>query len=193
MSAAVGFAVKSGWAVAVVAKEEETSIRVLQARRVDLCDPAVPESKQPYHDGFATMRRPGPVLTKLVRSVRRFGERSVSDVLEVWQNHDAGLVGVGLVVGSLIDPTTIGNEHIRIHALEGRLFREVIVAAVQRRNVPCEIWRERDLVSDATRRLQRTEASIRRTLSASGHEIDGPWRAEQKAAALAAWLILRRT
>jgi hypothetical protein len=73
------------------------------------------------------------------------------------------------------------------------LFREVIVAAVERRNVPCEIWRERDLVSDAARRLQRTEASIRRTLSAFGHVIDGPWRAEQKAAALAAWLILRRT
>jgi hypothetical protein len=187
---AIGFTVKSGWAAAVVVEQTKDSVRVVDATRVDLCDPDTPESKQPYHDGFATMRKPGRVLTGLVESVRRCGERSVSSALSSARNRDAELVGAGVVVGSLIDPSTIGNEHIRIHAMEGQLFREVVAAAAAKRGVACTIWRERDLMAVAVKQLRRSDAALKRHVTAAGSTIEGPWRAEQKSATLAAWLVL---
>ena len=63
---AIGVTVKSGWAAAVVAERKTGGVRICQSSLLDLCDPAVPDSKQPFHDGFATMRTPGPALTKLL-------------------------------------------------------------------------------------------------------------------------------
>lgn len=189
--AAIGFTVKSGWAAAVVVDETRDAIRVLDSRRVELCDPASPASKQPYHDGFATMRQPGAMLAKLVAAVQQFGERSVLRVLSQARGEGAQLSAAGVVVGSLIDPLTIGNEHIRIHAMEGKLFREVIIGAVEKHGLRCAVWRERDVIAVARKALRRSEASLRRTLDECGSTRQ-PWRAEQKSATLAAWLVLRR-
>ena len=60
------------------------------------------------------------------------------------------LAGAGVVVGSTIDPTRIANDHIRIHALEGQLFRSVVEDAAIRNKLRCSIWRERDLYAVAT-------------------------------------------
>ena len=187
---AIGFTVKSGWAAAVTVEEGAGALRVLDSRRVELSDPEEPDGKQPYHDGFATMRRPGPVLTKLLVSVRRFGGRAIERALREAREHGGDLAGAGVVVGSLIDPSTIGNEHIRIHAMEGQLFREVVAAAAARQQVPCAIWRERDLMAIAVKTLKQSDGALRARL-AGCRASAGPWRAEQKWAALAAWLVLR--
>ena len=192
MTAAVGFTVKSGWAAAVVVERAGGSIRVLESRRVDLCDPAVADSKQPYHDGFATMRKAGPRLTKLLEAVHRAGEASVSSFLNDVRHRFDGVNGVGVVVGSLIDPATIGNEHIRIHAMEGQLFREVVTGAAKKRGFSCTVFRERDLMADATGTLKQSDAALRRALSECDRATEGPWRVEQKRAALAAWLVIAR-
>jgi hypothetical protein len=97
---------------------------------------------------------------------------------------------MGLIVGSLIDPAGIANDHIRIHALEGRLFRTVVADAAQRSSLACAIWRDRDVYAVAVRSLRRTEPWLRQALTALGRDVTGPWRVEQKAAALAAWLVL---
>jgi hypothetical protein len=94
------------------------------------------------------------------------------------------------VVGSLVDPESIANEHIRIHALEGRLFRTVLVEAADAGGLTCSIWRERDLYAEAAHSLRRSEPALRATVTALGRTVDGSWRAEQKAAAVAAWLVM---
>jgi hypothetical protein len=108
------------------------------------------------------------------------------------QGHPLG--GVGIVVGSLIDPARIGNDHIRIHAEEGRLFRGVVEAAAIRDTLPHAVWRDRDLLAIAAEAFAWPEDTIRRRLAALGKTkaAPGPWRAEQKSAALAAWLTLAR-
>src|SRR3989442_3986123 len=45
---ALGFRVKSGWAAAAVVSGPASSPAVLHTRHVDLCDPTVPESRQPF-------------------------------------------------------------------------------------------------------------------------------------------------
>jgi len=83
-----------------------------------------------------------------------------------------------------------GNDHIRIHAMEGQLFREVLIAGAERSGVHCSVWRERDLYALAAKQLQIAEAVLRKRLTALGDNTDGGWRAEHKAAALAAWMVL---
>jgi hypothetical protein len=124
--------------------------------------------------------------------VKRFGRQSVNGLIHRYQAAGYTVRGVGLVVGSLIDPRQIANDHIRIHALEGQLFRNVVEEAVDRSGLPCALWRERDLYEVASGILKRPEQALRVTLAALGRNTEGSWRAEQKAAALAAWLVLAR-
>ncbi len=188
--AAVGFTVKSGWAAAVLVGGSTKSPRVLDSRRVELSDPAIPDSRQPYHDGFGTARAGGPELSRLLASVKQFGKKSVTTVLKEYQAGGFRLSGTGMVVGSTVDPNTLGNSHVRIHALEGRLFRGVIEDVTVRRGLECSIWRERDLYGFAAGVLKRPEPKLRAEIAELGRRTSGPWRAEQKAAGLAAWLVL---
>ena len=130
--AAIGFTVKSGWTSAVLVIGPATRPRVVDSQTIDLSDPAIPESRQPYHAGFGTARAAGARLSTLVASVERFGQQSVARLMSRYQAAAYDVRGVGLVVGSLIDPANIANDHIRIHALEGQLFRGVVEKAAGR-------------------------------------------------------------
>ena len=44
--------------------------------------------------------------------------------------------------------------------------------------------------ADAAKKLQKTDAAIRNALTAMGRDVEGGWRAEQKAATLSAWMLL---
>jgi hypothetical protein len=187
--AAIGFTVKSGWACAVLVSGSGASPVVVESRRVELSDPADPDARQPYHAGFGTARDAGRELSQLVASVKRFGRSSVAGLIRDYQS-DHTVRGAGVVVGSLIDPATIANDHIRIHALEGQLFRGVVEDGAERRGVRCALWRERDLLAAAVKALNRRENELRDVVALLGRDVDGPWRAEQKAATLAAWLVL---
>jgi hypothetical protein len=190
--AAVGITVKSGWAAAVLVAGEPGDVRIADSRRIELSDPDVPESRQPYHEGFGTARAGGDTLTRLLASVRRYGSRSVARLL---RDYGAGrrLAGLGMVVGSLIEPERIANDHIRIHALEGRLFRTVIEEAAGRHHIPSTIWREKELYAAAAALLGRPEPIVRQAVTRLGRDVEGSWRAEQKAAATAAWMVLEAT
>ena len=164
---------------------------VVESRRIELSDPENPDARQPYHAGFATARGSAQGLSALVASVKRFGRSSVTGLIREYQA-DHNVRGAGVVVGSLIDPKTIANDHIRIHALEGQLFRGVVIDGAQRRGVGCALWRERDLMEVAVKTLKRSEKELRRVVAGLGEDVEGPWRAEHKAATLAAWLVLAR-
>jgi hypothetical protein len=187
---ALGFTVKSGWASAVLVTESDGSPKVEDSRRVELSDPGIPGSRQPYHAGFGTARGGGPELARLIASVEQFGTRSVGRLLEQWQIGRDQLGGVGLVVGSLVDPDSLANPHIRIHALEGRLFRRVVEDGAKRVGLLSSVWRERDLYATAPKILGRSEQQIRDVLRDLRRTVVGSWRAEEKTAALAAWLVL---
>lgn len=191
--AAIGLTVKSGWAAAVLVAGSVAEPRVVDSRRIELSDPALPDSRQPYHAGFGTARDAGPELAQLVAGVKRFGQRAVTSLIGEYQKLGHALRGAGVVVGSLADPANIANDHIRIHALEGQLFRQIVHDAVSGSQLPCSVWRERDLQALAAEHLNLPEAKTREMLATLGRHVAGPWRVEQKSAALAAWLVTART
>ena len=191
--AAVGFRVKSGWATAVLLLGPTRAPRVADRRVIALSDPAVPQSRQPYHAVMAASAARGAKLeTRLRRVVATVTQHSVRALLREYRDAGHRLRGAALVVGSVIDPARIGNDHIRAHALEGRLFRTALEQALRSLGLPSITIVEREAYTTAAARLARPAARLRRAVAELGAALDEPWRAEEKTATVAAWMALRR-
>ncbi len=191
---AIGFRVKSGWATAVLLAGPLQSPRVLDRRIVDLSDPNVPESRQPFHSMLELHQRAGEkVSVKLRKVVENYTRHSVTRLIKDYRNSGHDLSVAGLVVGSDLDPAgikQIKNPHIQAHALEGRLFRDALESALRSNEVNCLVAVERQVYTTAITCLRRTEDNLKRAVADLGRAVGGPWRSDDKTATLAAWLAL---
>ena len=142
----------------------------------------------------------GPICTQPASSsglrlrvsvVRSAAQRAIKTLLARCSQNGYTIRNAVLVVGSQIDPDAIANPHIRAHAFEGQLFRCVLERALQRHHIYTEVVMERDAYSKAAVELKQSTDELRRVIQDLGRASGGPWRAEQKLAALAAWLALR--
>jgi hypothetical protein len=185
---ALGFRVKSGFAVAVAIAGAPAAPLAIDRRIVELSDPAVAETRQPYHAGVGTAQEDEREIARLTRIIRKCAKASIDSLLA--SNDLSRCIGAGLVVGSVIDPATVGNPHIRAHASEGRLFRSVLEEALDSHRISCEVFVEKSLAMAAPRAISRPAVHIRKVVGTLGQSIPGPWRAEEKAAATAAWMVL---
>ena len=191
LPAALGFRVKSGWAMAALVSGPATAPKLLRCQAVLLSDPEEPRSKQPYH---AALELPEDEATVTVRELRKVvagaAKRSVTELLK--QASDAGCAvrGAALVVGSMVDPASLHNEHIRAHALEGQLFRTVLEDAFRSQGIPCAVLLEKNAYATAATALRKSTAEAKRVAASLGDSHDGSWRAEEKLAALGAWMSL---
>ncbi len=187
-SCTLGFRVKSGWAAAVlITNSPRAPTTVLDSRVIELADPDVADARQPYHAGFGTAQTDTTKVSRLIRGVERFASRSVADLLADYrkQHH---VRNAGVVVSSLTDPASIANQHMRAHASEGRLFRTVLAAALEQCGVNVRVILEREIYELLGEALRRSPTEAKRQVAALGEGV-GRWRAEQKVAAAAAWLI----
>ena len=167
--------------------------RVVDRQVIELSDASVPTSRQPYHAVMAAPRGERTALERRLRgTVERVTRRSLARLLARYRVQGRTVRGLALVVGSVIDPASIGNDHIRAHALEGQLFRTALERAAGRGRVPCATHVERGLYEAAAARLKRTPTELKRRVAALGRAVGGPWRAEEKTATLAAWMALAR-
>jgi hypothetical protein len=81
------------------------------------------------------------------------------------------------------------NSHTLIHTAEGVFYREVVIAAAERRGTPVERVREADLAG-ASDVLPGTDSARRARLDRFGKKVGSPWRQDEKMAALGAWMAL---
>jgi len=167
--------------------------RVVDRQVIELSDVSVPTSRQPYHAVMAAPRGKRTALERRLRGiVERVTRRSLRRLLAGYRVHGRTVRGLALVVGSVIDPGSIGSPHIRAHALEGQLFRTALERAAGRGRVPCATHVERGLYDAAAARLKRTPAELKRRVAELGKAVAGPWRADEKTATVAAWMALAR-
>ena len=190
-AAALGFRVKSGWAAAVLHTGPARSPRLCDARRIDLSDPQLPETRQPYHAAMGKLETDTRKINQRVHVVRRIAQKSIATLLTSHRQNGYNIRRAALVVGSQIDPASISNPHIRAHASEGRLFRSVLNEALQAHRIRTEVFNERDAYGNAAVELKKSNENVRRMIQKFGRTTNAPWRAEQKLAALAACLALR--
>jgi hypothetical protein len=189
--ATLGFRVKSGCAVAVLLGGSAQTPAVLDRRVIELCDPGFPETRRPYHAAMGKLETDGAKIQRRRKVVVRAAEQSVSELIKEHAANDISVRGAALVVGSQIDPAKIGNPHVRAHALEGQLFRTVLEDALRSSEVRSIVVRERDLYKRAAEVLGRSELELKVEVATLGRGRKGPWRADEKAACLAAWVARR--
>ena len=77
---ALGFRVKSGFAVAVVLSGTARAPVALARRIVALSDPGVEKTRQPYHDGFGTAQEDANEIARLSRIIQRCARGSVDEM-----------------------------------------------------------------------------------------------------------------
>ncbi len=188
--AALGFRVKSGWAAAVLLTGSARSPQLCDVRRIDLSDPRLPETRQPYHAAMGKLETDTTKINRRVSVVRSIVQQSMATLLRSYRGKGYAISRAALVVGSQVDPDSIANAHIRAHAFEGQLFRSVLEQALQTCGIRTEIFIERDAYGQGATKLKESNDTVRRVIQDFGRAAQGPWRAEQKLAALAAWLAL---
>ena len=188
--AALGFRIKSGWAAAVLLTGPARSPQLHDVRRIGLSDPQHPETRQPYHATMGKLETDTTKINRRVRLVRSIAQQSIAALIADYPGKGYEIRCAALVVGSQTDPASIANPHIRAHAFEGQLFRSVLTEALQAHRIRTEVLIERNAYGQAVVKLKESTENVRRVIQNFGQATEGPWRAEQKLAALAAWLAL---
>ena len=184
----LGLRVKSGWAAAVLIAKSAKAPIVIDSRVIELADPAVADSRQPYHAGFGTAQTDTAKVARLVRGVERFSRRAIAALLDEYRAEQHPVRSAAVVVASLTDPATIANQHMRAHASEGRLFRTALVDSLEHCGLRVRVVLEREVYHLLGKALRRSPSQAKTQVAALGEDV-GRWRAEQKVAAAAAWLI----
>jgi len=193
-TAGLGFRVKSGWAAVVLLTDTAHSPQLSDVSRIELCDPRLPETRQPYHATMGKLETDPTKVNQRERVARRISQQSLTRLLQGYRQKGFRIRRAALVVGSQIDPANIANPHIRAHALEGQLFRSAVAETLQAHGIRTEVLLERDAYPSVAARLKqsihdvkRAIQDLRRSPAAKGR----PWRAEEKLAALAGLFALR--
>jgi hypothetical protein len=189
--AALGLRVKSGWAAAILLTGSARSPQLCDVQRIDLSDPQLPETRQPYHAGMGRVETNMKKISQRVDVVRRITEKSIAKLLAGYRRQNFTIKRAALVVGSQIDPRSVANPHIRAHALEGQLFRSVLQQSLHGHGIRTEVLLEREAYGQAAVELKQSNENVRRMIQDFGRDAKAPWRAEQKLAAIAAWSALR--
>jgi len=191
--AALGLRVKTARATAVLLSGSAKAPHVLARRAVQLWDPKVPASKQPYHEGLELPQgENAPIVRRGCEAAGRVALSVMRELLEELRQEGLAPRGVGLVVSSDSEPEKLKNAHVRAHAFEGRLFREILESAAAACGLPCLVVLEAGAYDRAAAALGQSPVELKRAINALGADVGKPWGAEEKTATLAAWLALRR-
>jgi hypothetical protein len=192
--AVMAFAPHSGWAAVVVLGRADAGLRVLTRSRAVMTDPRAPESSQPYH---AVEPLAVEEAAQRLDGYRAVAENMAYAAVQAAAADLAGrgyrLTSVGVLESSGRKGSSLASilaSHALIHSADGDHFRQAIVAAAQRSGVPVSRVRARDLEAQAETRLHRPVARLRKAVSELGVQVGPPWGADQKMAALLAWLLL---
>ena len=167
---------------------------VLERRRIETADPAIPGSKQPYHAGERLgVERAEALIRQCRESSTRLAIRAVNALVN--QLHQDGLtvVGAGILLASgrpLPDLAATLQSHALIHTAEGEFFREVMANAAEHCALQVTKVKEREVWDQATRLFRLSSAGLQERINELGKSLGAPWRQDEKLASLAAWIAL---
>lgn len=188
--AALGVRTHSGWAAAILLSGPVGAPQILERRRIQLCDPAMEGSKQPFHHaepmGFAMA---GRFIGRCANSTDDYARSAIKELVAA-----AGqitLTGCGILTASgraLPDLKSILASHSLIHAAEGEFYRDAITRACDREQIAVARVKEREVEGWTASRVG--EAALKSTIAAMGKALGPPWTADEKLATMVAWLVL---
>jgi hypothetical protein len=170
----IGFRAKTGKAIAVVLDDDA---QFVWRGEVSLVDPRMPATAEPYHEVMELPWSDAQVAVQ--RSVKAIERVAANAIAELAVQYDIGAIGVVGAPDKKLEK--LGNFHIRAHAAEGVLFRHVLEVGAERNGLPCVTLNEKAM----------PDFRLDGMLKAMGKKAGAPWRADERAAATAAWAALR--
>ena len=180
---ALGLRIKTGLAVAVFVDRTGDEVRVVGRRVVKSRGASETRSgsfimpRSIFRNAKAWPRRAASSA-----AARKVAAREMRALLD-----DAHVVKrAGIVVGSLTDPNKIPGAHMRAHALEGKLYRELVVDALEAAGIRTTILLERGAYEHVAVAIGEPANTLRGRIASLGADVK-PWRAEEKLAALAGY------
>jgi hypothetical protein len=192
--AAMGFASHSGWAAMVVIGKSAAGLQVLDRSRVELIDDHDPESKQPYHAvEMVCVEEAMGRLDGYLAVAKSMAYQSIRAERSDLEQRGYRLKSVGILESAARKPSSLASilaSHAAIHAADGEHFRNALAAAAEQDGLAVSRIKTRALEAEAAAGLRRPIEELRDTVAALGRQVGSPWGADQKQAALLAWLIL---
>src|SRR4029453_1345031 len=185
----IGLRAKTARAIVVTIATGDEGPNVVTRGEIVLATPA---SLELFHPSHALVdlpwERAAPAVGKAERAIAETAARALKDLVAGLCDAGIAVSGVGVVGAPDRDLAAIASPHIRAHAAEGVLFRRVLETAATENKLPSERYPENDLEMLAASRLDLPVAAIKSRLAQFGKQMGTPWRADEKAAAIAAWL-----
>jgi hypothetical protein len=199
-AAALGFRAHSGWAVAVAVTGSPGNPIVLpivpivlERRRIEIADAAIPGSRQPYHAAASLDVGKAETLIGRCRESSASLAAGAIAALVARLSESYRLVGSGILFGSgrpLPELAAILRSHPFIHTAEGEFFREVLAGASQRCSLPVTRVKEAEAWERAAAVCHLELQALQERIGTLGRSLGPPWRQDEKLASLAAWIAL---
>ncbi|MGH9674566.1 MAG: hypothetical protein ACRD44_15410 [Bryobacteraceae bacterium] len=187
----VGVRVKSGRAVAAVLEGSAQAPMVLQRADLVLSNKKKPVTWQPYHPVMdLPWDKAHAAVSTTADEIRDIAARALDGLVRELRAGGFRADGVGVAGSGAQDPARIGNPHVRAHAAEGRLFREVVESAAGRCGLRWRSFSERVIYEQAADELDCPLPRLKLRVSSLASKLVRPWGGDEKMAALAAWLVL---
>lgn len=189
----IGLKVRTGRAVVVILRGTRRAPEMVLRHEIDLADPWVRESMHPYHQelgdgGLEGMR----ARRRGCAAAGKAAPRAVRSLVHDMRSHGFDPRGAAIVVASLSDPRLVAGAHARAHAEEMKLYREAVESALGDCGLRVTTFLEKNVRSVAVGRLRLSRQQIDAMLKLFARRVGTPWRAPEKQAALAAWIILSK-
>ena len=192
--AALGLRAHSGWGVLVVVAGPVNAPSVIDRRRIEIADPGIPGSMQPYHAAAGLDLGKAEVFIKrCAESANLRAERAVRAVIDDMRGRSYEVLGGGILLGSgRLGPTLAATlaSHALVHTAEGELFRNAFIHAIERCGPLAVAVRERELWARGAAELGVSVEKLQRCVGEMGRPIGPPWRQDEKHASLVGWLAL---
>ena len=190
---AMGLSVHTGWAACCVVGGDPRAPRVVARERVELLGDA---ERFVFHR--AAEMQPDEV-ERYVRDVREKGVRAGKTAISAVATR-AGAEGTlrscAVIAREGAMPSSIASivsAHPRIHTSEGLFHRDVFCEAAKACGLDVRVVPPKDLDARAARTFDVTPARLASLLAAAGRALGPPWGKDEKAAALAAWMVKAST
>lgn len=197
--AAIGVSAHLGWAATAALTAGRRGLQVLRTDRVEIGDRGDRAAIEPYHvaGGFQGLERvPRPrdakaALEQGLERQRRSARSAVAKLERALADSGHRIAFVAILVSRGRPAATLEQaigSHTQIHIEEGIAVRQSLRLALSGKGKHIETLDQKTVWSTGSVELGRPEKVLLAELGASRPDNGGPWRKEEKTAALAAWI-----
>jgi hypothetical protein len=186
----IGLRAKTGRAIVVVVGGSRDAPAIAYKGEIKLWDQKFPATGQPYHEIMDLPADKWPhAVEKSARAIEKIAIKALTKLIKEQVENGRKVLAIATVGAKDRDLARIGNPHIRAHAAEGILFRRVLDDAARANKMQLRTFAERDFEQTVKQELGAKSSSIRKKLDEAARALPPPWRADEKLAAIAAWLV----